>query len=361
MTIFDLVESKAIAMYWQEQESNRIPFLGEALFPARKKVGLDLSWLKGSNDLPIALMPSAFDAKPTLRDRIGVQRLETELPFFREAMRIGEKDRQKILQFLNNVNSQYLTDAIQKIYDDASKLIAGARVQPERMRMSLLVDGKISIVAPNDKGVTVQYNYDYDPEGTWRAANTQALAGDDMWSAAATSNPIQDILNVKRTMRVKYGVEITRAICTTKTWAYLMTNQAIKNDMNVLQGSRIILTDGMLQTYLLQKTGVNFVIYDKMYKNEAGVAKQYYPDNYVTFLPDYSLGSTYFATTPEEADLMSGALTDASVSIVDTGVAVLTKKESLPVNVITSVSEIVLPSFERMDDVYVIHVSNVGE
>lgn len=261
MTIFDLVESKAIAMYWQEQESNRIPFLGEALFPARKKVGLDLSWLKGSNDLPVALMPSAFDAKPTLRDRIGVQRLETELPFFREAMRIGEKDRQKILQFLNNVNSQYLTDAIQKIYDDASKLIAGARVQPERMRMSLLVDGKISIEAPNDKGVLVKYNYDYDPEGTWRAANTQTLAGEEMWSAAATSNPIQDILNVKRTMRVKYGVEITRAICTTKTWAYLMTNQAIKNDMNVLQGSRIILTDGMLQTYLLQKTGVNFVIY----------------------------------------------------------------------------------------------------
>lgn len=361
MTLFDLVESKAIAMYWKENESNRIPFLGEALFPARKKVGLDLSWLKGSNDLPVALMPSAFDAKPTLRDRIGVSRLETELPFFREAMRIGEKDRQKILQFMNNVNSPYLTDAIQKIYDDASKLIAGARVQPERMRMSLLVDGKISIVAPNDKGVTVQYNYDYDPEGTWRAANTQTLAAADMWSAAATSNPIQDILNVKRTMRVKYGVEITRAICTTKTWTYLMTNQAIKNDMNVLQGSRIILTDGMLQTYLLQKTGVNFVIYDKMYKDEAGVAKQYYPDNYVTFLPDYALGSTFFATTPEEADLMGGALSDASVSIVDTGVAVLTKKESLPVNVITSVSEIVLPSFERMDDVYVIHVSNVGE
>lgn len=361
MTLFDLVDSKAIAMYWKENESNRIPFLGEALFPARKKVGLDLSWLKGSNDLPVALMPSAFDAKPTLRDRIGVSRLETELPFFREAMRIGEKDRQKILQFLNNVNSPYLTDAMQKIYDDASKLLAGARVQPERMRMSLLVDGKISIVAPNEKGVTVQYNYDYDPEGTWRAANTQALASDDMWSAAATSNPVQDILNVKRTMRVKYGVEITRAILTTKTWSYLMTNQAIKNDMNVLQGSRIILTDGMLQTYLLQKTGVNFVIYDKMYKDEAGVSKQYFPDNYVTFLPNYALGSTFFATTPEEADLMSGALSDASVSVVDTGVAILTKKESLPVNVITSVSEIVLPSFERMDDVYVIHVSTQGE
>lgn len=361
MTLFDLVDSKAIAMYWKENESNRIPFLGEALFPARKKVGLDLSWLKGSNDLPVALMPSAFDAEPTLRDRIGVSRLETELPFFREAMRIGEKDRQKILQFLNNVNSPYLTDAMQKIYDDASKLLAGARVQPERMRMSLLVDGKISIVAPNEKGVTVQYNYDYDPEGTWRAANTQALASNDMWSAAATSNPVQDILNVKRTMRVKYGVEITRAILTTKTWSYLMTNQAIKNDMNVLQGSRIILTDGMLQTYLLQKTGVNFVIYDKMYKDEAGVSKQYFPDNYVTFLPNYALGSTFFATTPEEADLMGGALSDASVSIVDTGVAILTKKESLPVNVITSVSEIVLPSFERMDDVYVIHVSTQGE
>ena len=80
MTIFDLVDSKPIAAYWNELESNRIPFLGEALFPAQKRVGLDLSWVKGSNGLPVALNPSAFDTKPVIRGRIGVTKVETELP-----------------------------------------------------------------------------------------------------------------------------------------------------------------------------------------------------------------------------------------------------------------------------------------
>ena len=50
---------------------------------------------------------------------------------------------------------------------------------------------------------------------------------------------------------------------------------------------------------------------------------------------------------------MSGTA-NASVSIVNTGVAITTIKEPHPVNVQTVVSEIVLPSFERMDDIYVI-------
>lgn len=360
MTIFDLVDSKPIAAYWNELESNRIPFLGEALFPAQKRVGLELSWVKGSNGLPVALNPSAFDTKPVIRGRIGVTKLETELPFFRESMRLGEKDRQQILQYMNNANSPYLTDILRRVYDDAKNLVDGALVQPERMRMGLLVDGKISIAAPSNKG-GVTYAYDYDPNGTWRSANTAALTTTAMWSNVSTANPVKDILDAKRHQRVNYGVEITRAICTTKTWGYLLQNEAIKNDMNVLNGQKIILTDSMLQQYLLQKCGITFVVYDKMYKDEAGNQKQYYPDNYVTFLPGYALGNTFFGTTPEEADLMSGQLSDASVSVVNTGIAILTKKESLPVNIITSVSEIVLPSFERMDDIYVLHVSTAGE
>lgn len=355
MTIFDLVDSKPIAAYWNELESNRIPFLGEALFPAQKRVGLDLSWVKGSNGLPVALNPSAFDTKPVIRGRIGVTKVETELPFFRESMRLGEKDRQQILQYMNNANSPYLTDIIRRIYDDAATLVSGALVQPERMRMGLLVDGRIQISAPSAKG-GVTYNYDYDPQGAWRTENTAALTTTAMWSATSTANPVKDILDVKRHQRVKYGVEITRAICTTKTWGYLLQNAAIKNDMNLLNGQKIILTDSMLQQYLLQKCGITFVIYDKMYKNEAGQQQQFYPDDYVTFLPGYALGNTFFGTTPEEADLMGGALSDASVNVVNTGIAILTKKESLPVNIITSVSEIVLPSFERMDDIYVLKV-----
>lgn len=76
----------------------RFPIWAATLFPARKKAGLDLSWLKGSRGLPVSLMPSAFDAKATFRDRIGFEKLETEMPFFREGYKIKEKDRRRCFE-----------------------------------------------------------------------------------------------------------------------------------------------------------------------------------------------------------------------------------------------------------------------
>ena len=46
-----------------------------------------------------------------------------------------------------------------------------------------------------------------------------------------------------------------------------------------------------------------------------------------------------------------------NAQIVDTGVAITTIKIPHPVNIETIASEIVLPSFERMDEVYVIKVA----
>ena len=58
------------------------------------------------------------------------------MPFFREAMRIGEKDRQEINKLLALLTP--LWAVLNRIFDDASNLIAGAEVQAERMRMQLL-------------------------------------------------------------------------------------------------------------------------------------------------------------------------------------------------------------------------------
>jgi hypothetical protein len=87
-----------ISVNWTEAQNNVLPYVGSQLFPAKKKAGLDLSWIKGAKGLPVTLMPSAFDAKATFRDRIGVGKLETEMPFFREGFKIKEKDRQEILR-----------------------------------------------------------------------------------------------------------------------------------------------------------------------------------------------------------------------------------------------------------------------
>ncbi len=64
-TIFDSITARALAAYITTNPSNDIPYLGATLFPAKKKLGLDLSWIKGARGVPVSLQPSAFDAKAT--------------------------------------------------------------------------------------------------------------------------------------------------------------------------------------------------------------------------------------------------------------------------------------------------------
>ena len=75
---------------------------------------------------------------------------------------------------------------------------------------------------------------------------------------------------------------------------------------------------------------------------------------YVCLIPDGALGGTWYGTTPEEADLRGAS--SAEVSIVNTGVAITRILQEHPVNINTFASEIVLPSFERMDEVAVLNV-----
>ena len=331
------------------QASNKIPYLGEVLFPSRKKLGLNLAWIKGSNGLPVALAPAEFDTKAPIRDRVGVSRVETEMPFFREAMRIGEKDRQQILMALEARNKDILKPIIQKIFDDATNLVNGVNVDAERMRMQLLSAGTIGIDA---KGVA--YDYDYLMDDSQKST----LTGTDMWSDTENSNPVEQILAEMDAAEDATGNRPTRAICTRKTWGYLLQNEKIKKDMNPIGGLNIIMTDNVLKQYFLDKLGVTVVVYTKKFLLSLdGATQQFFPDNVFTLIPDGNLGNTYFGTTPEEADLLTNA-SQAKVSIVNTGTAVTTYAEPHPVNVQTIVSAICLPSFETIDSIRIMTVAS---
>ena len=170
MDLREVFTPAAIAANWTEVASNQIPYLGATLFPARKKAGLDLSWLKGSRGLPVSLMPSAFDAKATFRDRIGFEKLETEMPFFREGYKIKEKDRQEMLRVQESTDP-YAAEVIARVFDDTRDLIDGANVVPERMIMQLLFpeEGNVGIAI---KANGVNYTYNYDQDGSWTVSYT---------------------------------------------------------------------------------------------------------------------------------------------------------------------------------------------
>ena len=353
MDLREFFTPAAIAANWTEVASNQIPYLGATLFPARKKAGLDLAWLKGSRGLPVSLKPSAFDAKATFRDRIGFEKLETEMAFFREGFKIKERDRQELLR-VQEANDPYAAEVIARVFDDARDLIDGANVVPERMIMQLLfpVDGEAGI---SIKANGVDYTYDYDASGTWKTNNYTALTTNDLWTAPTTADPFAAFKTAKDAIRTNTGSELAIAIMNTYTFNLLAATDAVKNRWLTTTGRSMgYLTDAEVKAVVEGTSGLQIAVYDKQFKDEDGVAHAFVPDGYVSLIPAGNLGNTWYGTTPEEADLRGSS--DAEVSIVNTGVAITRIVEPHPVNINTFASEIVLPSFERMDEVAVLKV-----
>lgn len=353
MNLTEFFTPAAVAAYWYDVASNYIDYMGPVLFPSAKKAGLDLSWIKGTRGLPVSLMPSAFDAKSTFRDRIGFEKLETEMPFFREGFKIKEKDRQELLR-VQDSDDPYAAAIIAHVFDDSAELLAGAEVVSERMIFQLLFpeDGNVGI---SIKANGVDYTYSYDPDGSWKTSNYTALTGGDLWSASATADPFKVFQSVKDAVAAKTGTTLTTAIMSTATFNMMGATEAVKNRWLTTTGRYMgYLTNAEITETIRGTSDLNIITYDKSYKDESKITHKFVPDGYVCLIPDGALGSTWRGTTPEEADLRSGANVD--VEVLANGIAIKRIIDTDPVNVNTIASEIVLPSFERMDEVAVMKV-----
>lgn len=353
MDFTSLITPKIIAANYTEAASNRVPYLGETLFPAQKKMGLDLSWIKASNGIPVSLMPTAFDAKATFRELEGISKTETEMPFFREGFMISEKDRQELLR-ANETNDPYLTSILGRIFNYSENLVNAADIVPERMRMALMFPENGNMVI-NFKANGVNYSYNYDSNGNWKTNNYSALTSTDLWSASTSADPIKNFIDIASKAAGVSGAEIKYAVMSPNTFNRMVSTDALKNRWLSTAGiSMGYITNNEAADIISRTTGITPISYGRKYKDESKTTRPFVPDGYVSFIPEGSIGTTWYGTTPEEADLMASSA--AEVSIVNTGVAITTVKTTNPVNTQIFASEIVLPSFERMDEVFTLKV-----
>lgn len=345
MTIYDLITSQEIAAYWEFKTQDRPPFLGEELFPNQKKLGLNLSWLKGSNGLPVVLKPSAFDVAAIPRPRIEFEKISAEMPFFKESKYIDEELRQELNKVLDSNNQLYIDTIVRRIFDDEEELIEGAEVQRERMRMMMLTTGTISV-----EGNGQAYDYDYGIPEDHSVNATVAWSNPDATIIADIRKGIDKIVE-------DTGVTVTRALCSSKVFGYFRINKELKGTLLALSGGTGYLSDAKIKQYIKDELDIEIVTYDKKYRDEKGTAQRMVSDDIFAMFPEGQLGNTWFGTTPEESDLMASEV--ANVTIVDTGVAVTTIEKADPVNVETKVTMICLPDFPTADQVYIIDVENV--
>lgn len=342
-SIFDLVTSKDIASYWNVKgDTEADGLLGEELFDEQKKLGLTMSFIKGSKGLPAVLKPSAYDAVALKRDRLGFDKISAEMPFFKESMMIDEELRQQLNMVIETGNPNYIDSIVTRIFDDEMQLLRGAKAQRERMRMSLITTGGISISANGQ-----DYEYDFGMPDSHKVEVTTA------WSNP-NADIIKDIQDWQGVIEDEEGVVPSKAVVSKKTWGYIMNNNKIKNAIWGTDSTSAVSKE-KVRAYLLSELGLNVAIYSKKFIDESGSKKAYMPDDLFVLLPEGFVGTGWFGTTPEESDLMASNV--ANVTIVDLGVAITTSKKVDPVNVDTKVSMIYLPSFEGIDQIIVADVN----
>lgn len=338
-TIFQLVSAPELTAYWETMSKDRPPYLGETLFPAQKKLGLDLKWIKGSAGVPIVLKPSAFDAAAVPRPRIGFDRLSAQMPFFKESTYIDEELRQQLNMVMETGNQAYIDSIMSRVFNDETRLLEAARSRREMMRMSALTTGAISISA---NGQT--YTYDYGVPEDHKGQVTKS------WSDP-TADILGDIRGWQDTVEADTGTKPTRAVCDNIVWSNIKKNNAISKAIYVVAGGGVTVSDARAKAFLLEELGLEVTVYTKMYQNDAGKAVRYMPADTFVLFPTGNLGNTWFGTTPEESDLLGQAATN--VAITDTGVAVTTMPKTDPVNVETKVTMISMPSFEMADQIFI--------
>lgn len=342
MTIFDLVKATEIAAYWETLSQDREPYLLTEMFPDDKKLGLDLSYIKGSSGLPAVLKTSAFDVKAIPRTRLGFEKLTAEMPFFKESLYIDEALRQELNRALETGNQAYIEVIANRIFADDIQLLEAASAARERMRAMALTTGAITLAANGQA-----YTYDYQMPATHKRTNQSFNNAD--YDVCSYINETLDIIEDDT------GVRPSRGVVSRNQWNAMKKNTVIAKNIYVLTNGVGTINDNTLRDYLFDQTGVEFVVYSKRYKDEAGATNRFIPDDLVVLFPAGALGRTWFGTTPEESDLMTGSA--ANVAITDTGVAVTTVKMTDPVNVETKVTQICLPSFEAADQVAIIDAS----
>lgn len=358
--IFDIFDANPIGVYWE----NANIYMNEAyklmdLFPKRNQNNLTLSWVQGQNPLPIAIQPSAYDTKASLRDKRGVSEYSISMPFFREGNRIGELEFKEVNEFLNspNMGLQAAQATINKIYDQVGEILTGTVVQAERMRADLLQDAKFTIASNPELGRSVLYDYDYDQKGEWSANNKITLAGSDTWvkENAATFDPVNTLLDAVVYMQDTYGVTPTRAIMNTKTKRAMLQSETLAKYINPVGYANAFVNDGAKNTFLVSETGLNFITYDKQFQDERQNQRKFIKDGYIILVPDGSVGTTWWAQTPEQY-FLNANLSASSTYTTSEGASVTTYQDPHPVAQKWIVSAVVMPSFEGMQNVYVLKV-----
>ncbi|EKQ52759.1 MULTISPECIES: major capsid protein [unclassified Clostridium] len=342
MDIKDFINSSNIALYMRElpvEES-----ADKALFPNKKQLGTELEFAKGAKKKAVALKMSTFDVATKIRAlnaSIDVQR--KEMPFFKEGVGITESKRRELINAANGNNENLVQALAAQLFENYAGLIEGANIQTKRMRASLIQNGIINITS-NDGDIVVDYGVP--------AAHKIVVSG-TKWNDSK-ADIVSDIKTFQKVITDDNYPKPTTVLLTENTFNNTFRiNDAITAHLRSgAAASSLILSEQDYINFCKEILGLNIVFLENgTYIPEEGLDPQpYYTDGKITLMSGTTLGYTVYGTTPEEYDKIYGS-GKLDTAIVQDAIAITTMVKEDPITVDTKVSQIVIPSFERADEV----------
>lgn len=324
----------------------------KAIFPDKKTVSMDYSYIKTTNGAIELSAPSAYDAEPIAQHRSGFDAMSGDMPLFRRKMVLSEKERQRLNIYLQTGNSEMVKSIMREIYDDQMALITGARMTMEFLRSRVLMDGKITL---KSKGGAV--NLDYKVPSNHKVTLS---GGTDEWDNA-DCKIIDQIQGWLDTVEDETGIRPDTAIMNRKTFRYLRDNKQIKNNLlpvSVLATASVadsqFISDDLLLSTFKALTGLTNVI---VYNSKVSLDGKLYDlieDNKVTFFPStVSMGNTLIGVSPAEFNAQNIANSGNEISITSEGIAVsVSIKNEPPYTSETFAEFIAVPTFVGSDFVF---------
>lgn len=357
MPFSEYFNARELGVFAEAMLAKKPAMLWNKLFPAQSIPSMDLNWIKARTSNVQLLRTASLGEKAARRSPVGFQSILSELPFFREAMVVDEKQRQDItnMLILYRDKPELVEQILQNLFEEHAQLVLGAHADCDFMVGSLLTSGKIELASDINAGRTNNYSYDYDVDGTWKDKNILQLNAGQYWNTDCkdTNDPLEDLLSAIDEQK-QNGWQTARILMNTSTFKDMCKSESLTKAIAPLGG---VVRRTQVQELVQDETRCEIMVYDNHVVNGLGETVNVIPDGKVCLLPEGELGKMCFAATPEAYNANLGKTEPRKdIAVMKNGVTILTRADDNPVDYETIVSATMLPSFKMMDAVYVLNV-----
>ena len=319
------------------QEIDANPLSLQQVLPNDFIESTEFRFTRGNLGQPNAAKVRAFDAESPIGKRRAPKTYTGALPPFSEKIPLGEEERLK----LEAVKSGDLAQVIRQIYDDAANETRAILSRLELARGDALVNGTITF---NENGVA--QTIDFLRKASHNAA-ANTLAGADMWSDLAGSDPIDDLLAWTAVYRDTNGVGPGGFMMSTAIVTNLLRNEKIRVQVGSLAGTPGRVTRGQLRNVLTDFELPPIIVYDSQVKVDDVNTRVIAADKVVLLPPaGEPLGVTQHGITAEALELVGKNFVTTQEA---PGLVASVWSEPDPVKTWTKVGTVALPLLVNPD------------